>query len=80
MADRKRSDLEEMRDLLRAAMVGAEGNELAALVREMRQVLKELDEVTTPEVSGVDELKRRRRDKLAAAVPDGTDDRELGGR
>lgn len=66
--DRRRS-LEAMRDALAVAMAQAEPREMASLANQLRQVLRELDELPAGErLSKRDELAQRRKDRRAKAA------------
>jgi len=61
-------DLALLRQRLLEEIATAEGRDLAPLVRELRLVLTELDDVSRGEgVSVVDQLARRRKARLADA-------------
>lgn len=67
VADR-RADLERARTLLLAALAGAEVRELPALVRELRAVAMELEQlVPLDEGNVLDEISARRAARLSAA-------------
>jgi hypothetical protein len=66
--DRRRS-LEAMRDALAIAMSQAEPREMAPLANQLRQVLRELDEMPAGErLSKRDELAQRRQDRRSKAA------------
>lgn len=64
--DRKAA-LEAIRDRLAAELTRARGTGAAAIARELREVLTELEAIPDPEVSPVEQLLRRRAERRAAA-------------
>lgn len=65
----RREALEAMRDVLAVAMSQAEPREMAAIANQLRQVLRELDELPAGErLSKRDELAQRRQDRRAKAA------------
>ena len=64
----RRADLEEARRLLLAALAMADVKELPSLVRELRAVALELEQLAPPEEGNVlDEISARRAARIAAA-------------
>lgn len=62
-----RERLEAIRDRLTNELDEAEGSQLAAVAKELRAVLVQLESVTEPEGSAVDELTKRRAARKAGA-------------
>ena len=73
----RRKALEAIRDRLAGEMKRAEGAAVAALSRQLTEVLGQLDAIKEPEVSARDDLARRRAARRADAkvqgAPDGAD-------
>ena len=66
--DRRRA-LEAMRDALAAAMEQSDPNVMAQIAGQLRQVLREIDELPAGErMSKRDELAQRRKDRRAKAA------------
>lgn len=64
----RRASLEAIRNHLAAELAESSGRDVAAIARELREVMKELDALPVPEeVSGVDQLARRRANRLGSA-------------
>jgi len=64
-----RERLEAIRDRLTNELDEAEGSQLAAVAKELRAVLVQLESVAEPEGSAVDELTKRRAARKAG-TPD----------
>lgn len=71
-ADDRRASLEALRAHLGETLLVTEPARCAPLAKELREVLRELDELSVPEVSASDELKlaREARRGIAAKVPE----------
>ena len=64
----RRQSLEVIRNHLASELAESSGRDVAAIARELREVMKELDGLPVPEeVSGVDQLARRRATRRGAA-------------
>lgn len=75
-----RSSLVALRDELAKAIEDADTDKVAPLARQLRDVLADLDTLSTPEVSEVDELRLAREQRRAAKVPSGAGDGVKRGR
>jgi hypothetical protein len=65
----RRLSLESMRDQLAERLEGAEGRDAAVLSKELREVMKELEQIPTgKEVSTSDDLAERRAARIAKAA------------
>jgi hypothetical protein len=65
----RRLSLEKMRDALAQSLEAAEGKEVAVISKELREVMKELEQIPTgKEVSTSDELAKRREGRIAKAA------------
>lgn len=68
VAGDRRAALEAIRDRLAAELQRARGTGAAAVARELREVLAELEAIPDEEVSPVDQLARRRAERRARAA------------
>ena len=80
MADSYESRLKAIRDRLTDEMAVAEGSNLAAVAKQLADVLGRLELLPAGEASAVDELKKKRARRRAAVVADGAvEQRGVGG-
>jgi hypothetical protein len=64
----RRVSLEKMRNALAESLEAADGKEVAAISKELREVMRELEQIPTgKEVSTSDDLAAKRAARLAAA-------------
>lgn len=64
----RRKSLEAIRNYLAVELAQSSGRDVAAIARELREVIRELDSLpTSEEVSGVDQLARRRANRRDSA-------------
>lgn len=65
----RRTALEVMRDSLADRFDAAEGRDAAVISKELREVMRELEQIPTgKEVSTSDDLAKRRADRIAKAA------------
>lgn len=64
----RRESLQAIRDRLAAELAGAEGRDAAAIAKELRATLAELDALPGEEEDTVDQLAARRANRIADAT------------
>lgn len=62
--------LEAQRDLLAADALTVSGSALAAVMKQLREVTAEIDDIKPAEVSARDDIARKRAERRSAGVPD----------